>query len=161
MCTRKEFLYSLILYLYANVSSTVRSAPSFSHAILETSLSLQHKDCFLLQHCCTISRFYQNITNDLHTYIHTPTHTHKSYTHAHVPHTFARVYTHHHIYVRTYTSFLCVYMYVCIQMLYIYIIYMYTFLCFVSLCTFVWLSSRCSKYIRSDNASVSNTFADC
>lgn len=34
-CTHKEFLYSLILYLYANVSSTVRSAPSFSHATLK------------------------------------------------------------------------------------------------------------------------------
>lgn len=38
-CTHKKFLYSLILYLYANVSSTMRSAPSFSHATLKTSLS--------------------------------------------------------------------------------------------------------------------------
>lgn len=133
MCTRKEFLYSLILYLYANVSSTVRSAPSFSHAILETSLSLQHKDCFLLQHCCTISRFYQNITNDLHTYIHTPTHTHKSYTHAHVPHTFARVYT-HHTYIRTYVHVLSLCVYVCMytNVIHIYYIYVYFLvLCFI------------------------------
>lgn len=39
MYTHEKFLYSLILYLYANVSSTMRSAPSFSHATLKTSLS--------------------------------------------------------------------------------------------------------------------------
>lgn len=38
-CTHKEFLYSLILYLYAYVSSTVQSAPSFSHVTSETNLS--------------------------------------------------------------------------------------------------------------------------